>query len=128
MLGDGDTKTIAKHNTAMPCGHGVVIKKEECVGHVVKCFYKRLEDMRCKRVHNEKGVVANMKGINALKATNQVTLCLYYKGAILSNTDSVDGMINDIQAIFHHSISTDENPQHSYCPKGEYSWCEQVAL
>ena len=42
----------------------------------------------------------------------------------LHNTDSVDEMINDIQAIFHHSISTDENPQHSYCPKGEYSWCK----
>ena len=49
-------------------------------------------------------------------------LCRYYKGAILSNTDSVDGLINDIQAIFHHSIATDENPQHSFCPKGEYSW------
>ena len=80
--------------------------------------------MRCKRVQNEKGVVANMKGMNGLKATNQVTLCRYYKGAILSITDSVDGMINDIQAIFHHSISTDENPQHSYCPKGEHTWCK----
>ena len=33
-------------------------------------------------------------------------------------------MINDIQAIFHHCSSTDQNPQHSFCPKGDYTWCK----
>ena len=41
-----------------------------------------------------------------------------------SSFDNVDGMIKDIQAVFHHFISTDQSPQHSFCPKGEYSWCK----
>ena len=55
MLGDGDTKTIASVNEAKPYGAGVVVKKEECIGHVAKRFYKRLERVRSKRVKNPKG-------------------------------------------------------------------------
>ena len=66
MLGDGDTKTLAELNKAMPHGPGVVIEKEECVGHVAKCFYKRLGDMRDKQVPNEKEKIANMKGSNGM--------------------------------------------------------------
>ena len=124
MLGDGDTKSLAELNKAMPYGPGVVIEKEECVGHVAKRFYKRLGDMREKRVPNEKGVVPNKKGANGMTNESQVTICRYYKGAILSNTDNVDGMIKDIQALFHHCSLTDQNPQHSFCPKGEYTWCK----
>ena len=121
MLGDGDTKTIASINEAKPYGAGVVVKKEECIGHVAKRFYKRLERVRCKRVKNPKGVVATIKGASGLTKENLATICRYYRGAILSNTDNVDGMIRDIQAVFHHCSSTDEKPQHSFCPKG---WCK----
>ena len=38
MLGDGDTVTIASVNKAKPYGAGVVVKKEECIGHVAKRF------------------------------------------------------------------------------------------
>ena len=51
MLGDGDTKMIGKLNTAMSYGPGVVIEKEECVGHVAKRFYKRLEDTYSSQLH-----------------------------------------------------------------------------
>ena len=118
MLGDGDTKTLAKVNAAIPYGPGVVVIKEECVGHVAKRFYKRLTDMRKAKVPNEKGVMATKMGKNGMTNDTQVKLCRYYKGAILSNTNDVDGMINDIQAIFHHCSSTDQNPQHSF------SWCK----
>ena len=80
--------------------------------------------MRSKRVLNPEGKMASMMGKNGMTNESQVTLCRYYKGAILSNTDNVDGMINDIQAVFHHCRSTDQNLQHSFCPKGEYSWCK----
>ena len=33
ILGDGDTKTIVEVNKAKPYGPGVVVIKEECVGH-----------------------------------------------------------------------------------------------
>ncbi|GFV96699.1 uncharacterized protein TNCV_3387921 [Trichonephila clavipes] len=32
-------------------------------------------------------------------------------------------MRQDIWAIFLHKLSTDEYPQHSFCPVGEDSWC-----
>ena len=117
MLGDGDTKTLAELSKAMPYGPGVVIEKEECVGHVAK----RLDEMRDKWVPNDEGRIANSK---CMTTESQITLCRYYKGAILSNTNDVDGMINYIQAIFHHCSSTDQNLQHSFCPKGDYTWCK----
>ena len=55
MLGGGDMKTIEDLNKAMPYGPGIVIYKEECVGHVAKHFYKRLEATRCKCVPNREG-------------------------------------------------------------------------
>ena len=121
-----DTKTLAELNKAMPYGPGVVIEKEECVGHVAKRFYKRLGEMRDKRVPNDEGKIANMKGSKGMTTESQITLCRYYKGAIVSNTNDVNGMINDIQAIFHHCSLTDQNPQHSFCPKGDYryTWCK----
>ena len=122
MLGDRDTKTLAKVNAAIPYGPGVVVIKEECLGHVAKRFYKRLDDMRKAKVPNKKGIMASKMGKDGMTNDTQVTLCRYYKGAILSNTNDVDGMINDIQAIFHHCSSTDQNPQHSFCPKGVFSW------
>ena len=123
MLGDGDTTMIAKVNDVEPYGAGVV-KKEECIGHVSKRFYKRFERVRCKRVNNPRGVVAAIKGASGLSKENLARVCRYYRGAILSNTDNVDGMIRDIQAVFHHCSSTDEKPQHSFCPKGEHNWCK----
>ena len=32
-------------------------------------------------------------------------------------------MQNAVMAIWHHSQSTDENPDHDLCPHGENSWC-----
>ena len=78
--------------------------------------------MRCKRVKNRKGKVATIKGASGLTKENLATICRYYRGAILSNTDNVDGMLRDIQAVFHHCSSTDEKLQHQFCPKGEHTW------
>ncbi|XP_016026064.2 uncharacterized protein LOC27209333 [Drosophila simulans] len=41
----------------------------------------------------------------------------------LRNFNSVENMRKAIWATFHHKSSTDENPQHEYCPPGEDSWC-----
>ena len=32
-------------------------------------------------------------------------------------------MQNAVMAIWHHSQSTDESPDHDLCPDGENSWC-----
>ena len=67
---------------------------------MAKRFYKRLGDIRKIPVLNPKGIMASKMGKDGMTNDSQVTLCRYYKGAILSNTDDVDGMMNDIQAIF----------------------------
>ena len=32
-------------------------------------------------------------------------------------------MENAVMAIWHHTRSSDENPDHHFCPDGENSWC-----
>ncbi|GFU72824.1 HTH_Tnp_Tc3_2 domain-containing protein [Trichonephila clavipes] len=43
--------------------------------------------------------------------------------AIRRNLSSVQNMRQAIWAIFLHKLSTDEYPQHGFCPIGEDSWC-----
>ena len=43
---------------------------------------------------------------------------------IRDNIVDVDAMEKEISAIFHHSASTDKDPQHQFCPVGEESWCK----
>ncbi|GFT99826.1 uncharacterized protein TNCV_748891 [Trichonephila clavipes] len=47
----------------------------------------------------------------------------YYGSAIRRNHSSVQNMRQAIWAIFLHKLSTDEYPQHGFCPIGEDSSC-----
>ncbi|GFT51656.1 uncharacterized protein TNCV_2633101 [Trichonephila clavipes] len=47
----------------------------------------------------------------------------YYGSAIRRNHSSVQNMRQAIWAIFLYKLSTDEYPQHGFCPIGEDSWC-----
>lgn len=46
-----------------------------------------------------------------------------YGKAIRSHKQTKEGMRAATWAILYHSASSDENPQHDYCPEGEDSWC-----
>ncbi|GFW92465.1 uncharacterized protein TNCV_517831 [Trichonephila clavipes] len=48
----------------------------------------------------------------------------YYGSAIRRNHSSVQNMRQAIWTIFLHKLSTDEYPQHGFCPIGKDSWCE----
>ena len=48
---------------------------------------------------------------------------VYYGGAIRNFPGDVDGMYRAIWAVFHHSLSSDEKPDHQFCPSGPDSWC-----
>ncbi|GFV07046.1 uncharacterized protein TNCV_3399081 [Trichonephila clavipes] len=50
---------------------------------------------------------------------NEVILWISYS----RNHSSVQNMRQAILAIFLHKLSTDEYPQHGFCPIGEDSWC-----
>ena len=54
----------------------------------------------------------------------------YYGLAIHRHKDNVNEMREEIWAGLYHTASSDENPQHQFCPKGPESWCKfhQAAL
>lgn len=39
------------------------------------------------------------------------------------NSALLEDMKKEIWAIFYHKISTNNEPQHDYCPAGEANWC-----
>ncbi|GFU19446.1 uncharacterized protein TNCV_4371271 [Trichonephila clavipes] len=48
----------------------------------------------------------------------------YYGLAIRRNLSSVKDMQQAIWAIFLHKLSTDEKPQHGFCPSDSDTWCK----
>ncbi|KOC62211.1 hypothetical protein WH47_03969, partial [Habropoda laboriosa] len=49
---------------------------------------------------------------------------LYYGLVIRRHSNSVEKIKKAIWAIYCHKNSTDEKPEHTYCPLGENSWCK----
>lgn len=116
-IGDGDTKTFKAIQDLHPYDD-LVVKKKECVGHVQKRMGTRLRAVK----KNTKGLGGKGSG----KLTDQIIsdLTIYYGLAIRRHPDSVEKMKEAIWAVFYHNISSNENPQHSYCPQGKDSWCK----
>jgi hypothetical protein len=97
-------------------GDDCEITKEECIDNVSK----RLSTALLKVKKDNTGIGGRGKG--KLTKNKIERMACYYKRAIKNNTSVVD-MQRAIFAIPYHSVSTDENPQHSFCPDGEESWC-----
>lgn len=72
----------------------------------------------------------NLKKTKNLRGKGKLTdklikeLTIFYGLAIRRNPDSVDDMYNAVWTTYYHKISTNENPQHMYCPVGSQSWCK----
>ncbi|GFX30203.1 uncharacterized protein TNCV_1963101 [Trichonephila clavipes] len=98
-LGDGDCKAFDAEKKKNIYGNEYPIEKLECIGHVMKRMGTRLRRLK-----------AQLKG--------QIL-----SDAIRRNHSSVQNMRQAIWAIFLHKLSTDEYPQHGFCPIGEDSWC-----
>ncbi|GFX06667.1 uncharacterized protein TNCV_382631 [Trichonephila clavipes] len=60
---------------------------------------------------------------NRLTEASIDQLQTYYRFAFRRNLSNVKDMRQGIWAIFLHKISTDENPQHGFCPSGPDTWC-----
>ncbi len=57
------------------------------------------------------------------------TLQSLYRNAIIDHPGDLDGMTTACWAVYYHYISTDEDPQHDFCPDDPDSWCKyQQAL
>jgi len=49
---------------------------------------------------------------------------VYYGNAIRGHTNDLAGMKKACWAVFYHSLSSDQRPQHHCCPEGADSWCK----
>lgn len=116
-IGDGDSKTFKGILQSNPYPDEEVIKKE-CVGHVEKRMGTRLRNVK----KNNKGIGGKGRG----KLTDKVIgdLTRFYGLAIRRHPDSMKNMKEEIWATYYHCCSSDEVPQHQYCPAGENSWCK----
>ncbi|GFW66707.1 uncharacterized protein TNCV_1371401 [Trichonephila clavipes] len=63
-------------------------------------------------------------GRNRLTGAEIDRLQAYYGLAIRRNLSSVKDMQQAIWAIFLHKLSTDEKPQHGFCPSDSDTWCK----
>jgi hypothetical protein len=114
MLSDGDSSTFSHLQRLQPYGPDIQIVKEECVNHVSKRLSTALRNLK----KRQRGLGGHGYG----KPTDVKIdkLAVYYGRAV-----SVVEMQKAIMAIFYHSVSTDKEPQHSFCPEGgvEKNWC-----
>lgn len=123
-IGDGDSKVYLAIKTEQLYGNLLTTSKKECIGHVQKRMGTRLRNLK-KSYGNQKlsdGKTIGGKGRLTAKVMDQLTV--YYGNAIRAHAStSVQEMKNAILATFFHKSSTDEKPQHHFCPEGENSWC-----
>ncbi|GFT79952.1 uncharacterized protein TNCV_4598381 [Trichonephila clavipes] len=96
-LGDGDSKTFTS-----------IVENKVYGDH---CSVEKLE---CKP----------LCGRNRLTEAEIDRLQAYYGLAIRRNLSSVKDMQQAIWAIFLHKLSTDEKPQHGFCPSDTDTWCK----
>lgn len=114
-IGDGDSKTFKAILEQNPYGDDFPVIKNECIGHVEKRMGSRLRNIK-------KAYKLGGKG----KLTDALIrkLTTYYALAIRRNINSAEDMRKAIMATYYHMCSTDEHPNHQYCPPGPESWCE----
>ncbi|GFX80558.1 uncharacterized protein TNCV_3929661 [Trichonephila clavipes] len=122
-LGDGDCKAFDAVKKKNIYGNEYPIEKLECIGHVMKRMGTKLRRLKAQL----KGQILSdgkcLSGKNRLTEHEIDNLQSYYGSAIRRNHSSVQNMRQAIWAIFLHKLSTDEYPQHGFCPIGEDSWC-----
>ena len=110
-IGDGNTRTYKAIVETMT--HEVT--KKECINHIQKRMGARLR--QCKKDNKGLGGKGKLTGKLMDELSN------YYGLAIRRNVNSVENMYKEIWATLYDTSSSDESPQHHFCPEGVNSWC-----
>ena len=121
MISDGDAKTISELHALDPYP-GIKVAKHECVNHVGKRLGTALRNLVAEKSKAKPKVTLGGKGHGKLRSEVIATLQRYYTKAIRSNT-TVPATKEAVTAIIDHGSSTDADPKHDNCPKGDDSWC-----
>ena len=118
FLGDGDSKSHKVLVDEAVYGD-VQVTKLECVEHVQKCLGSRLRSLKKRTGHLADGKGLGGRGRLTDKAIDSMQV--YYGKAIRGNTHNIESMENAVMAIWHHSRSTDDDPDHDLCLPRETS-------
>lgn len=122
FIGDGDSKSYSAVKKAMPYGD-VEVVKEECVGHVQKRVGSRLRTLKRTMKGSKLSDGKPLSGQGRLTDTVIDDLQTYYGIAVRNHENDLQGMAKAIWASLFHRASTDEQPEHRFCPTGVSSWC-----
>ncbi|KAM7286039.1 hypothetical protein ISCGN_032924 [Ixodes scapularis] len=97
----------------------VEIEKKDCLNRVHKRIGSALHtlvDMK-----KAQGKALECKG--RLTQDRIKRIANYYGYALRNHSHDVPAMQRAVQATFQNMSTTDESPNHSFCPKGANSWC-----
>lgn len=122
FLGDGDSKSHKLIVEQAVYGE-VEVTKLECVGHVQKRLGSRLRSLKKRLGQTRLEDGKSIGGSGRLTKTTIDKLQVYYGKAIRNNSHDLQAMKNAVMAIWHHTQSTGQSPDHDLCPPGEDSWC-----
>ncbi|GFV84479.1 uncharacterized protein TNCV_5007411 [Trichonephila clavipes] len=123
-LGDGDSKAFTSIVENKVYGDHCSVEKLECIGHVMKRMGTRFRRLKTKMRGQKLSDGKPLCGRNRLAEAEIDRLQAYYGLAIRRNLSSVKDMQQAIWAIFLHKLSTDEKPQHGFCPSDSDTWCK----
>ncbi|GFT45027.1 uncharacterized protein TNCV_3790221 [Trichonephila clavipes] len=121
-LGDGDSKAFTSIVENKVYGDHCSVEKLECIGHVMKRMGTRLRRLKTKMRGQKLSDGKPLCERNRLTEAEIDRLQAYYGLAIRRNLSSVKDMQQAIWAIFLHKLSTDEKPQHGFCPSDSDTW------
>ncbi|GFT37567.1 uncharacterized protein TNCV_546021 [Trichonephila clavipes] len=122
--GDGDSKAFTSIVENKVYGDHCSVEKLECIGNVMKRMGTRLRRLKTKMRGQKLSDGKPLCGRNRLTEAEIDRLQAYYGLAIRRNLSSVKDMQQAIWAIFLHKLSTDEKPQHGFCPSASDTWCK----
>lgn len=132
LISDGDAAAF-KAVCALNDGAGpydIPVQKEECVNHVSKRLGTRLRKLKKDAVVNVTTKTGKVIRRSTLGGPNLLTdavidnLARHYGQNVRKNVNgSVIAMRKAILSTYLHAGSTDEAPNHGYCPEGVNSWC-----
>ncbi|CAN8004346.1 unnamed protein product [Ixodes hexagonus] len=118
VLSDGDSRTY--HALTEDAVYGFVeIEKKDCLNHV----HKRMGSALRTLVDKKKAQGKALGGKGRLTQDKIKRITNYYGYALRSHSHDVPAMQRAVQATLRHMSSTDESPDHSFCPEGANSWC-----
>ena len=114
LLGDADAAVLSAQR---PYGADVEIVKHECINHISKRMYRSLEKV-VKDAKSAVGCGLGRKG--KLTQVRMKKRSQYYRNAVVKHAPNVAKTRDAIWAIYQHSVSTEDDPQHDNC---DVDWC-----